>query len=58
MYVCPLLEYAVTVWSPWMEQDCELLEKVQRRAIRMMSDVKGETRGRYSSEPSMFLQVT
>ena len=43
MYVQPLLEYAVVVWSPWTEQNCELLEKVQRRAIRMMSDVKGKT---------------
>ena len=43
MYVRPLLEYAVAVWSPWTDQDCEMLEKVQRRAVRMISNIRGET---------------
>ena len=40
-FVRPVLEYAVAVWSPWTEADCETLEKVQRRAIRLMSNVRG-----------------
>ena len=55
MYAQPLLEYAVAVWSPWTEQDCELLEKVQRRAIRMMSDVKGETYERKLKDAGLML---
>ena len=42
-FVRPVLEYAVAVWSPWTEGDCEVLEKVQKRAIRMMCDVRGAT---------------
>ena len=39
-YVRPHLEFAVTAWSPWTEaeKEClESLEKVQRRAVRMVS---------------------
>ena len=42
-FVRPILEYAVAVWSPWTEADCLLLEKVQRRVVRMMCDVRGDT---------------
>ena len=42
-FVRPIVEYAVAAWSPWTEGDCEVLEKVQRRCVRMMSDVRGET---------------
>jgi ribonuclease P/MRP protein subunit RPP40 len=42
-FVRPHLEYAVTVWCPWLEKDIEELEKVQKRAVKMMSDVKGKT---------------
>ena len=37
------LEYAVQSWSPWLIQDKEVLEKVQKRAIRMVSNLKGKT---------------
>ena len=43
VYVRPKLEYAAQAWSPWLDKDIEVLEAVQRRAVRMMSDVKGET---------------
>ena len=42
-FVRPRMEYAVAVWSPWMRKDEEVLERVQQRFIRMLSDVKGTT---------------
>ena len=38
VYVRPHLEYAVVCWSPWTEGDKEVLEKVQRRAIGMVTN--------------------
>ena len=37
VYVRPQLEYFVVSWSPWTQQDKEVLEKVQRRAVGMVS---------------------
>jgi ribonuclease P/MRP protein subunit RPP40 len=42
-YVRPHLEFAVPAWSPWLEADKEVLEKVQRRAIQMVSGLKAHT---------------
>ena len=42
-YVRPHLEFAVPAWSPWAVGDREVLEKVQERAIRMVSGLKGKT---------------
>ncbi len=39
-YVRPHLEFAVQAWSPWTEADKECLEKVQKRAVKMVSGVK------------------
>ncbi len=36
-YVRPHLEFASPAWSPWLEADKELLEKIQRRAVNMVS---------------------
>ena len=36
-YVRPHLEFAVTAWSPWTVADKESLERVQRRAVKMIS---------------------
>ena len=41
--VRPKLEFAAAVWNPWLEKDIECLEKVQRRLIRMLSNVNGST---------------
>ena len=42
-FVRPKLDYAAAVWSPWMEKDIEMLEKVQKRLVRMISDTNGES---------------
>ena len=41
--VRPKLEFAVAAWNPWLERDIECLEKVQKRLIRSLSNVKGQT---------------
>ena len=41
--VRPKLEFAVAAWSPWFERDIECLEKVQKRLIRSLSNVRGTT---------------
>ena len=43
VYVRPQLEYAVVSWSPWTVGDKEVLERVQRRALRMVSNLQGRT---------------
>ena len=43
VFVRPKLEYAVSVWNPWLQKDEEVLEKVQKRLVRMLSDVRAET---------------
>ena len=42
-YVRPHLEYAVQAWSPWNSGDKEALENVQRRAVGMISNLRGRT---------------
>ena len=42
-FVRPKLEYAAMAWSPWLEKDMEAIEKVQKRMVRMLSDVRGGT---------------
>ena len=39
-YVRPHLEFAGQAWAPWTAADKDILENVQRRAIRMVSGLK------------------
>ncbi len=42
-YVRPHLEFAVQAWSPWTAGDIDCLEKVQIRAVKMVSGLRGRT---------------
>ena len=35
-YVRPQLEYAVQLWSPWLQKDIEILERVQKRMVPIL----------------------
>ena len=42
-YVRPHLEFSVAAWAPWTQEDCETLERVQKRAVKAVSGLKGQT---------------
>ena len=42
-YVRCHLEFSTPVWSPWLKGDIELIEKVQEKAVGMISGLKGKT---------------
>jgi ribonucleases P/MRP protein subunit RPP40 len=42
-YARPNLEFAVQAWSPWLEKDKEVLEKVQKRAVNQVQGLRGAT---------------
>ena len=46
-------EYAVVSWSPWTVGDKEVLEIVQRRALRMVSNLQGRTYEAWLGEVGM-----
>ena len=43
VYVRPHLEYAVQSWCPYTLEDKAVLEKIQKRAISMVSNFKSKT---------------
>ena len=44
--VCPVLEYAVIIWDPQMQQDINMLERIQRNATRFTAkDYRSTTPG-------------
>ena len=42
-YVRPHLEFSVPAWSPWQRADILILERVQQKAIGMVSGLQGKT---------------
>ena len=54
--VRPKLEYCVQVWNPFLKKDIDKLEKVQKRATRMIEECKGmnyEQRLKFTGLPSL-----
>ena len=43
VYVRPILEYCQEIWAPHLEQDKDTIEKVQRRATKMVKGLKDLT---------------
>ena len=37
----PQLEYAVQAWSPWLQKDIEVLERVQKRMVSLIPNLRG-----------------
>ena len=41
VFVLPHLSYAVSAWAPYNKGDKEILEKVQQRAVMMVTNIRG-----------------
>ena len=55
-YVRPHLEYCVQSWSPWLQHDIDLLENVQRRAVKAVSGLSGTYKQKLESLDLLSLQ--
>jgi ribonuclease P/MRP protein subunit RPP40 len=42
-YVRPHLEYCQAAWSPWLLGDQKILEQVQHRAVKLMTNLRSKT---------------
>ena len=42
-FVRPKLEYCSPAWRPWMKKDINRLERVQKRAVKMINGLQGKT---------------
>ena len=40
-YVRPHLEFSTVTWSPWTQADIETIEKIQKKAVNMISGLHG-----------------
>ena len=41
-FVRSQMEHAVSLWNPWLKKDIDCLEKVQKRAVRMIQGLSGD----------------
>ena len=41
--VRPHLEYAVSIWSPWYKTDIKILERIQKRATKLVKSIRNKT---------------
>ena len=55
-YVRPHLEYRVQAWCPWLQQDIDLLENVQKRAVKAVSGLVGSYEQKLKSLNMMSLE--
>ena len=53
-YVLPHLEFASVAWSPWTAIDKDTLEKIQIRAVRLVTGLKGQSYEERLAELDMF----
>ena len=53
-YVLPHLEFSSVAWSPWTVADRDILEKVQIRAVKMVTGLKGTTYEERLAELGLF----
>ena len=42
VFVLPHLSYAVSAWAPYSKADMEILDKVQQRAVMMVTNLRGD----------------
>ena len=53
--MCPILEYYSVVWSPWLKQDIDQIEKVKR--LVRMKDLNYDERMHRLGLPSLELRA-
>jgi len=39
-YIRPHLEFAISAWNPYLKKDINILERVQRRVTKIVSDIR------------------
>jgi len=44
-FIRPRLEYAIQAWSPYLQRDMDCLEKIQRRATKLVKGMKNLSYG-------------